>query len=98
SSCPFEKNTSGLIVCLFGSGRWNRNCCGLRAGDRRRGTKSSACRFQFWRCSNEQREVHRRSASGDGLGIAQADRQALERESGKGAAVGSVKTRSGEVA
>src|SRR2546429_4828933 len=74
SSCPSEKNTSGLILCLFGSRRWNRNRCGLRAGDRRRGTKLSACRFQFWRCSNEQREAYRRSASADGLGIAQADR------------------------
>ena len=37
-------------------------------------------------------------ASADGLGIAQADRQALEGESGKGAAAGVVKTRSGKVA
>ena len=63
-----------------------------------RGTKSRACRFQFWRCPNEQREAYRRSASADGLGIAQADRQTLERQPGKGAAIGSVKTRSGKMA
>ena len=36
--------------------------------------------------------------SADGLGIAQADRQTLEGESGKGAAAGIAKTRSGKVA
>src|SRR5436309_3801952 len=30
-SCPSEKNRSGLIVCLFGSERWNPNCCGFGA-------------------------------------------------------------------
>ena len=50
-SCPSEKTRSGIIVCLFVCGLWNRKMLWIvGASDRLPGTKSRARRFQFWRC------------------------------------------------